>query len=396
MATNLIEVVKTYFTPDVVDKAAYFLGESIPDTHKAVAAAVPTTVAALTNMASTSGGAEQIARMLDSGKYDGSALGNLGSLFGGGVLTQEAIGTGKGLIESLFGDKLGSVVDLMTRSVGIRSSSVLSLMALVAPVVMHVVGRQRALAGGGLSTLTTLLGDQRSFLGPMLPAGLASLLGWSGLTGGLSNVASAATGAATRGASEVAGLTSRWPSWLIPIAAIAALLVVALGYLWSSSPVREAARDATRRLAELQLPGGLKISVPEGTFNWSLATWLASTRDAAVPKRFIFDNLNFESNSTTLTPESRPTVDSLVAILKAYPAVSVALEGHTDSTGDAAANKKLSLDRAGAVKDILASGGIDSSRIATDGFGMDKPVASNDTEDGRAMNRRPELVVLKR
>jgi outer membrane protein OmpA-like peptidoglycan-associated protein len=96
-------------------------------------------------------------------------------------------------------------------------------------------------------------------------------------------------------------------------------------------------------MAELQLPGGMKISVPEGTFNFSVATWLASTTDTAVPKRFVFDNLNFETGSTTLTPESRPTVDSLGGILRAYPAVAVQLEGHTDSTGDPAANNNVEI-----------------------------------------------------
>jgi len=110
----------------------------------------------------------------------------------------------------------------------------------------------------------------------------------------------------------------------------------------------------------------------------------------------VFDNLNFESGATTLTPESRPTVDSLTAILKAYPSVSVGLEGYTDSTGDAAANTKLSLDRAAAVKGLLVGGGVAESRIGTAGYGPDRPVASNDTEEGRAKNRRLELVVEKR
>jgi outer membrane protein OmpA-like peptidoglycan-associated protein len=86
----------------------------------------------------------------------------------------------------------------------------------------------------------------------------------------------------------------------------------------------------------------------------------------------------------------------LVVILKAYPAVVVRLEGHTDSTGDAAANKKLSLDRAIVVKEIMIKGGIAEGRIGTDGYGQEKPIAANETEEGRAKNRRTELVVEKR
>ena len=89
-------------------------------------------------------------------------------------------------------------------------------------------------------------------------------------------------------------------------------------------------------------------------------------------------------------------MNTLVAVLKAYPNVNVALEGHTDNTGDPTANKKLSLDRATAVKDAMVNGGIDASRISASGYGQENPVAPNETEEGRAKNRRLEMVVLKR
>ncbi len=143
--------------------------------------------------------------------------------------------------------------------------------------------------------------------------------------------------------------SARLRAGCMPLIVVGGIVLAALGWLLSRpSPVREttvAARPAAR-MADLQLPGGMRVSVPEGSFNYSLHQWLAGTTDTTVPKRFVFDNLNFETGSTKLTPDSVPTVNSLVAILKAYPAVAVRLEGHTDNTGDAAANKKLSLDRA--------------------------------------------------
>ena len=246
--------------------------------------------------------------------------------------------------------------------------------------------------------MTNLLTDQRGFLTGLLPGGMASLLGWSGVGTGVSEFASSTAASASRATREVAAaVTPRRSEWLIPLAALAALILVGLGYMmWWATPTHDVARNATRKLTELQLPGGPKISVPEGAFNFSLATWLANTSDTTVPRRFVFDNLNFESASTALTPESRPTVDTLVIILKAYPAVAVGLEGYTDSTGDPAANKKLSQDRADAVKNLLVAGGVTDSRITTAGYGPEKPIASNDTEDGRAKNRRLELVVDKR
>jgi OmpA-OmpF porin, OOP family len=76
--------------------------------------------------------------------------------------------------------------------------------------------------------------------------------------------------------------------------------------------------------------------------------------------------------------------------------MQVELDGHTDNTGNAAANKQLSIDRATALRDMLTQAGIDPARIATQGYGADKPVASSDTEEGKAKNRRTELVVIKR
>ena len=117
--------------------------------------------------------------------------------------------------------------------------------------------------------------------------------------------------------------------------------------------------------------------------------------DSDLPKTFVFDHLNFDSATTRLTPESNPTVTNLIAIPKCYPNMQVGLDGYTDSTGDAAANKGLSVNRANAIRDLFQDG-VDTTRITTAGYGADKPIASNDNEEGRAKNRRTELVVVKK
>ena len=136
-------------------------------------------------------------------------------------------------------------------------------------------------------------------------------------------------------------------------------------------------------LSNLSLPGGVTLSLSANSFNYNHARYLANPTDTTVPRTFVFDCLNFESGTTRLTPESMQTVQDLVVILKVYPTAAVQLEGYTDSTGDAAANKKLSQDRADAVKELLVKGGIDTNRLGTAGYGQEKPIASNATEDGR-------------
>jgi outer membrane protein OmpA-like peptidoglycan-associated protein len=348
---------------------------------------VPTLIAALANQASTSGGAEKLGRILDTGKYDGSALNNLGTLFSGGEITQKAVTGGKDILNSLFGSKTEGLVDQIARFAGLRTGSASSLLALAVPLILNLLGRQRATIGQSPAALASLLGEQKGFLSGLLPTGIASFLGWSGYE------------RARQPEPAYVEPKRETPSWLMPLLILSGIVLVALAWLLSRpSPVSEipvAARPAAK-MTDLSLPGGMKVSVPEGSFNYSLHQWLAGTTDTTVPKRFVFDNLNFETGSTKLTPESAPTVESLVVILKAYPNVAVRLEGHTDNTGDAAANKKLSLDRAVTVKEIMITGGIADGRIGTDGYGEEKPIAPNETEEGRAKNRRTELVVEKR
>ncbi len=131
----------------------------------------------------------------------------------------------------------------------------------------------------------------------------------------------------------------------------------------------------------------------EGGFNYNLARYLGDTADTAVPRTFVFEDLNFETGSAALAPDSRRVVENLVVIMKAYPSARGRLEGHTDNTGDAAANKQLSDARARSVRDSMVAGGIDAGRLDAAGFGQERPIASNDTEAGRAKNRRTELVV---
>ncbi|MBM3311610.1 MAG: OmpA family protein [Candidatus Aminicenantes bacterium] len=102
--------------------------------------------------------------------------------------------------------------------------------------------------------------------------------------------------------------------------------------------------------------------------------------------------INFETGKSEVKPESGPTVDEIVALMKANPGLKLSIEGHTDSVGDPASNKTLSEARAKAVLAAVVKGGVDASRLGAVGWGQEKPVADNRTEEGRAKNRRVEIV----
>lgn len=105
--------------------------------------------------------------------------------------------------------------------------------------------------------------------------------------------------------------------------------------------------------------------------------------------------INFDFNKATLRPDAAPVIAQIVALLKKNAGLKVSLEGHTDSIGGHDYNVKLSKDRAAAVVAAIVKGGIDAKRLTSNGFGPDKPVADNNTPEGRAKNRRVELVKAK-
>ncbi len=114
------------------------------------------------------------------------------------------------------------------------------------------------------------------------------------------------------------------------------------------------------------------------------------------PKRFRLEGVNFEFASAKLLPEARPALQSAGEILKDNPGMRVRIEGYTDSVGSDSYNRKLSQERADAVRVYLIEHfDVDPQRIEARGFGEDNPVASNSTEEGRAKNRRIEFVILE-
>ncbi|MGM0375507.1 MAG: OmpA family protein [Bacteroidota bacterium] len=109
----------------------------------------------------------------------------------------------------------------------------------------------------------------------------------------------------------------------------------------------------------------------------------------------VAENILFTTGEATLRAESYKELDRLVRLLKENPSVRIEVSGHTDNTGSASLNKRLSKERALSVKRYLESKGIDPGRIEYEGYGFDRPIAPNTTEEGRAKNRRVEIEVIE-
>ncbi len=109
----------------------------------------------------------------------------------------------------------------------------------------------------------------------------------------------------------------------------------------------------------------------------------------------VLRNVFFETDSYALKKESKLELNKVVELLKANPGIRIEIGGHTDNTGSAEYNMKLSENRAKSVADYLISASVVAGRIFSKGYGMNKPVADNDTEEGRSQNRRTELKILE-
>jgi outer membrane protein OmpA-like peptidoglycan-associated protein len=189
--------------------------------------------------------------------------------------------------------------------------------------------------------------------------------------------------------------------WLAPLILLGALVLVAIPLLRAfrrpavqTEVLHNLPSEAMGVITPLALPNGQTLTVQRGSPTYEMATFLAGT--APAPARFTMAPLNFQFATTQLTPESTPTLDDVGAILRAYPTATIRVESYTDSVGTAAANLDLSRDRSETVKALLGSRGIDPARVTTAGLGQENPIASNDTESGRAQNRRTDFVVTGR
>ena len=111
-------------------------------------------------------------------------------------------------------------------------------------------------------------------------------------------------------------------------------------------------------------------------------------------KLVISDKIYFATAKATILPVSFPLLNQVAAVLRAHPEIPmITVEGHTDDQGSAKLNRKLSLNRAKAVKAYLEHQGVDGTRLNAQGFGPDRPADTNKTEAGRANNRRVEFII---
>jgi OmpA-OmpF porin, OOP family len=436
---NLLALLKDNLTPEIISKAANLVGEDQASTATAMSGILPAVLGSVVGKASTDDGASSIMSMISGGGHNGGILDNLGSMLGGGSSTDNMLSGGSGILSSLLGDKVGGIANLIGSFAGIKSGSASSLMSMAAPMVMGLIGKQVSSNGLNASGLMSMLAGQKDHIAAAMPAGLGDklggLLGMGSMFSGVSNLmsgmasdASKTVSSATNYASEqVEEATGGLPKWLLPLLIGAAVIAGLLYFMkgCNNKPVEAVtstldsaassvsagmdsvastagsavatATDAVKKLFTLKLPDGSTIEVPEGSLEDQIVKFIQDDNQKIDKKVwFNFDRLLFDTGKSTLKAESQEQIQKTVAILKAFPKVKIKIGGYTDNVGNAASNMKLSSDRAVVVMDALIAGGIDKSRLESEGYGDKNPVASNDTEEGKAQNRRIAISVREK
>jgi outer membrane protein OmpA-like peptidoglycan-associated protein len=392
------------------------MGESPSALTSGLGAGVPALLAGALQRSATPSGARSLLDQVNQTVANGNPLDDLSAIAGDESARAAFFSHGQSLASSLLGGEGNAVTSAIASHAGLGMGSASKILGLAAPLVLGAIAR---LAGPAptASGLQTLLSGQRPSILGALPAGLGTLFGLgaaprAGATAAESYAAHAVSSGATATAgaartAETAGAgMGRFLPWII-----AALVLVGLLFAMRNCAAQRTAVEPTTTATapavtaptvatpaapnvSVNLPSGGSINVPQGSIGFNLANYLAS--NAAAPKTFTFDNLNYDTASSALTPASQPTVTAITSILKAYPNAIVKVVGYTDNQGAPASNQALSQRRAATVRSQLVTGGVPADHVEASGMGEQNPVGDNSTDAGRAANRRTELVVMKK
>jgi hypothetical protein len=341
MATNLVSAVMQFLTPDMIAKIASVLGLDRNVAQKAIAGAIPALLASFADVASTPNGARQLTNTLTQ---QSASIDSLKNLIGGSGqnLLQE---TGANMLSGLFG---GGTLDAMAQTIGkfagIGEGTTKSMLGMLAPVVLGMLGQQQRDAGLDASGLASLLTSQKDQIAAAIPSGLAEQLSAAGLIDGASEslrsgaaAASAAGGRiadasertayrAGQAASAAARTTAQWPYWLVAALVLGGLAWFALGRSGQDEvaqlPPPSTTRTATETVGAAPTDvtvGGMNLANQVNASVGSLRTLLpgitdAASAEAALPKlKEATAQLNeVNSRAAQLSPEGKTILVKLI------------------------------------------------------------------------------------
>jgi OOP family OmpA-OmpF porin len=428
---NLIELLKNEVSDKVISSLSQKAGVSEDQVKTGFSAGIPAILAGI--LKNGAGGNSGFLGNIMSGITGSSPDNNPTDLLSGSE--DSLLEKGKSLLGGLFGNDTNAVTNSLSSSTGLSPEKSTGLLAMIAPLVTGFISKIMASNGWNFKDLLGKIFESKADITAALPQGLGDSLGLANIKMPEVNIPKVEIPKApplTYGTVQEPKSGGGFLKWLIPIL----IVLIAAWWLMSRSGCNETkmegmtdtlstrvdsigssieaigsridsslgklneAGDFVRDLGATiskKLPDGAEISIAENSIENKLISFIED-KDKPVDKTtwFTFDRLYFETGKTTLKPESQEQLKNMAAILKAYPNVHLKMGGYTDNTGDASLNKTLSNDRANAAMQELVKLGIDANRLSAEGYGPEHPIASNDTPEGRAKNRRIDVRVSQK
>ncbi|RYZ41972.1 MAG: DUF937 domain-containing protein [Sphingobacteriales bacterium] len=412
MAFNLLETVRGYLTPDLIDKASSHLGESSSGISKAASAAIPTLLAMFANRAEK-GDADNL--LQDAREAANSnVLSNPQGLFSGGIGSILSGGFDK--LMGMFGGNASGIISAIASFAGIKTGSVQGLLGMLAPLGLGAIGKHAKENNLSAQGLTSFLSSQKASILGALPAGfsLGNLFSDGARTNPLSTSTEGVRQAHRVEAEREVKKTNFLPWLLLGLGIIALLWFLGRNGCNKSDSAVTTNDDTTaviaappvdtnmtvvtprnnvssREITKVKLADGTEINAYKGGVEDQLVTCLDDNGcSAGKNKWYDFDNINFETGSARLTAESKDQVQNIVAILKAYPKAKIKIGAYTDKTGNAASNKTLSQQRAAAVLNAIKGAGAKAGQLSgAEGYGSEfAKVAADASDEERRSDRR--------
>lgn len=433
---NLIELLKNEVSDKVISSLSQKAGVSEDQVKTGFSAGIPAILAGI--LKNGAGGNSGFLGNIMSGITGSSTDSNPIDLLNGSE--DSLLEKGKSLLGGLFGNDTNAVTNALSSSTGLSPEKSTGLLAMIAPLVIGFISKIMASNGWNFKDLLGKIFESKADITAALPQGLGDSLGLANIKMPdvnmpkveLPKVEVPKATPLNYGSVTEPKSGGGFLKWLIPIL----IVLIAAWWLLSRSGCNETkmegmadslssrvdsiggnmeaignridssigklneAGDYVRDLGATlskKLPDGTEISIAENSIENRLISFIED-KDKPVDKTtwFTFDRLYFETGKATLKPESQGQLNNIAAILKAYPNVHLKMGGYTDNTGDASLNKTLSNERANTAMQELVKLGIDANRLSAEGYGPEHPIASNDTPEGRAQNRRIDVRVSQK
>jgi len=406
MPFNIIDSIEAEVTSDTINYVAESSGETTSRTRTAMSAGIVAIVSGIIDRSSTHAGAARVLSAAESTNTTGE------------------------LAAGLLGERTDHLVDGIGQSGGVNRRTAIVVMAAVLPLAAVVLRREIVSRSLSADSLAEVLQAQRGYLVHPTERDLRVI--------------------SPRRTEPLVVSTAPRRNWL-PLVAAAAAGVVLLGLIGFTCNGRKLTGPTSMNEHQVEAPIAQATDVPEPTMPppaptlppptteppapappeepvgtttitsaevakteaKTEATTEATTEaktdtkttneikehltgSGLLPERFPLKGVTFDSGSTTMTAGAKPAVDQLATVMKDNPSVRVRIEGNTDNLGPDDVNTPLSHQRAEALKSSLIDRGVAADRIETHGDSDSRPIATNETREGRADNRRTDVLVIER